>query len=184
MLNNLSSYSLLCCREGFLSSWPSSGPTLQGAQLCAEDPRGGCSFPGTVSQGQRRRRSTSLDLLATMLLMLARMWLAFWAASAHCQLMSSISCPAFHPQESPSPSLQGHSQWLLLPVFTHIWGCPNTGAGPCTWTVWTKYLSSYPFVLPAKADAGRRQHCGICPNHSPQPASADSGEKFRKSFFF
>lgn len=125
MLNNLSSYSLLCCREGFLSSWPSSGPTLQGAQLCAEDPRGGCSFPGMVSQGQRRRRSTSLDLLATMLLMLARMWLAFWAASAHCQLMSSISCPAFHPQESPKSFSAGPLPVASSPSVYSYLGLPQ-----------------------------------------------------------
>ncbi|KAK4832076.1 hypothetical protein QYF61_020632 [Mycteria americana] len=38
-----------------------------------------------------RDRITSLDLLATLLLMQPRIWLAFWAASTHCQLMSSFS---------------------------------------------------------------------------------------------
>ncbi|KAK4831337.1 hypothetical protein QYF61_017468 [Mycteria americana] len=38
-----------------------------------------------------RGRITSLDLLVTLLLMQPRIWLAFWAASAHCWLMLSFS---------------------------------------------------------------------------------------------
>jgi len=34
---------------------------------------------------------TSLDLLATLVLMQPRIQLAFWAGSAHCQLMSNFS---------------------------------------------------------------------------------------------
>ncbi|KAK4812332.1 hypothetical protein QYF61_017109 [Mycteria americana] len=44
-----------------------------------------------LTRAEQRGRITSLDLLATLLFMQPRIWLAFWAASAHCQLTSSFS---------------------------------------------------------------------------------------------
>jgi len=46
---------------------------------CAEGSRAGCRTPGGVyTRGEQRGRITSLDLLATLLLMQPRIWLAFW----------------------------------------------------------------------------------------------------------
>ena len=82
------------CRSGalalgsFLS--PSSGLTPTGpCPSCAEGSTAGCRNPGEVSPEQRGR-IPSLHLLAILLLMQPRTHLAFWAASAHCQLMSSF----------------------------------------------------------------------------------------------
>jgi len=44
-----------------------------------------------LTRAEQRGRVPSLDLLATMLLMQPRVWLAFWAASAHCRVMLSFS---------------------------------------------------------------------------------------------
>jgi len=42
-------------------------------------------------QNRIEGRITSLDLLATLLLMQPKIWWIFWAASTHCQLMASFS---------------------------------------------------------------------------------------------
>jgi len=56
--------------------WLSSGPAPTGPCLsCAEGSRAGCRTPGGVSPEQKGR-ITSLDLLATLLLMQARIQLA------------------------------------------------------------------------------------------------------------
>jgi len=56
-----------------------------------------------------------------------------WCSPIHCwpsglQARTSGSCPAFCPPELPSPSLQSCSQWVLLPVCTHIWDYLNPSA--------------------------------------------------------
>ena len=43
------------------------------------------------TRAEQRGRITSLDLLATLLLMQSSVQLAFWAVSAHCWLMPSFS---------------------------------------------------------------------------------------------
>jgi len=53
----------------------------------------------------------------------------FWYSLGYCwssrmQEHTAGSCLAFCPPEPSSPSLQGCSQWVLLPLCTHIWDCP------------------------------------------------------------
>lgn len=45
--------------------------------------------------------------------------------------------PSFSPTEFSSLPLQGYSQWVLLPVCTHIWDCPDPGVAPWIWICWT-----------------------------------------------
>jgi len=54
------------------------------------------------SHQSRLEGQTPLNLLVTLLLVQLRMLLAFWAASAHCWLMSSFS-----PTSAPKSSLAG-----------------------------------------------------------------------------
>ena len=42
-------------------------------------------------RAEQRGRITSLDLLATLLLMQSRVWFSLWAASTHCRLMLGLS---------------------------------------------------------------------------------------------
>ena len=55
-----------------------------------------------------------------ILLMQPRIWLAFWAVSAHWQLIPSLHSPVL-----PSPSLQGCSQSLHPPAFIDTRDCPD-----------------------------------------------------------
>ena len=72
-------------------------------------------------------RITSLDLLVTLLLMQPRIQVAFWAASAPCLLMLSLS-------------ISQNFQILLFravlkpfsPQPVSAWDCHDPGAGPCT----------------------------------------------------
>jgi len=43
-----------------------------------------------LARAKQRGRIPSLDMLATLLEMQSRIWLAFWAASAHCWVMLSF----------------------------------------------------------------------------------------------
>ncbi|NXW51661.1 FANCC protein, partial [Nyctiprogne leucopyga] len=61
-------------------------------------------FNGLNIQG----RMTSLNLLSTLLLMQPRIWLAFWAVSAHCQLL-----PIF----SSTSTLKSSAGLLSIPSF-------------------------------------------------------------------
>jgi len=45
---------------------------------------------GGLTRAEQRGRITSLDLLATLLLMQPRLRLAFWAVSTHCWVTSSL----------------------------------------------------------------------------------------------
>lgn len=68
----------------------SSKLTLTSPSLfCARDLRSGCSTPGGISWEQRGR-TDFLALLPMLLLVLPRVWLAFWAMRAHCWFMSSF----------------------------------------------------------------------------------------------
>ena len=62
-------------------------------------------------RAEQRGKITSLDLLVTLLSMQPRIWLAFWAASAHCWLMLSLSSA-----DTPNPS-QGCSQAIFSLTF-------------------------------------------------------------------
>ena len=73
-------------------------------------------------------RITSLDLLATLLLMQPRVLLPFWAARTHCWVILS-----FPPTSTP----QGCSQSILHPACISAWDCASPCAGSCTWPCWT-----------------------------------------------
>lgn len=62
--------------------------------------------------------------------------IVFWAGSG--QHVDS-SRPAFHPQETLSPSPQDCFKCLLLPLSAHFWDCHDPTAGSCTWTHWTSW---------------------------------------------
>ena len=65
--------------------WPSSGRSPTAPRLsCTEHSPSGCSAPGEVSQHGAEGQIPSLTLLATLLWMQPRMWLALWAARAQC----------------------------------------------------------------------------------------------------
>ena len=81
-----------------------------------------------------------LALLATHLFIELRMQLAFWSESAHCWLMSIFSSTT-----TPSSSLQGCSQWVVLPFCTHAWDCRDPNSAPCTWPYWTSLGSQAHF---------------------------------------
>jgi len=76
-----------------------------GLQSWMQDSRWG------LTRAEQRSRIASLDLLATLLLMHPRMWLAFWAVSTNWWLMLSFCQPA-----PPSSSAQGCSQYILSPA--------------------------------------------------------------------
>lgn len=61
--------------------------------------------------------------------------MAFWAVNPHYWLMSSFSS-----RRTPTP-LQG-CFWTSTP--THISECLDPGAGPCTWTCWSSWVSHGP----------------------------------------
>ncbi|KAK4807440.1 hypothetical protein QYF61_001991 [Mycteria americana] len=72
------------------------GPPLDPLQqlhvlLVLRTPELDAVLQGGLTRAEQRGRIPSLDLLATLLWMQPRMLLAFWAASAHCRLMSSLS---------------------------------------------------------------------------------------------
>lgn len=54
--------------------------------------------------------------------------LAFWAARAHCWLVSNLSPPV-----SPSPSPWGCSRAMHPAVCADPDGCPKPHTAPCTW---------------------------------------------------
>jgi len=61
-----------------------------------------------LTRAEQRGRITSLDLLAMLLLMKPRIWLAFWAVSAHCQVMLSFRSTST-PKSFSSGLLSIHS---------------------------------------------------------------------------
>jgi len=67
--------------------------------------------PDEISQEQRGR-IISLDLLVTHILMQLGIWLAFWAASTHCQLTLSFSSTNT-PKSFSSGLLSSHSPLKL-----------------------------------------------------------------------
>ena len=61
-----------------------------------------------LTGAEQRSRTTSLNMLATLILMQPRIRLAFWAASARCQLMLNFSSTSTHKSFS-SGLLSSHS---------------------------------------------------------------------------
>jgi len=53
------------------------------------------------------------------------------------QVFAGDSCPAFCLPWPQSPSPYGCYQWVLLPVWTHIWDYCNSSTTPCIWPCWT-----------------------------------------------
>jgi len=94
-----------------------------GLQSWTQDSRWG------LTRVEQRGRITSLNLLAMLLLMQPRIWLAFWAASTQCRLVSGFSSTS----TPPSPSPQSCSQSVLCPASICAWNCPSPWGGPCTW---------------------------------------------------
>ncbi|XP_042668901.1 dnaJ homolog subfamily B member 13 isoform X1 [Centrocercus urophasianus] len=82
---------------------PSSGPTAPHLS-CAGGPRPECSAP---HEGRQRETIPSQPTAPSV----GAALLAFWAASAHCCL---VSC--FSPPEPPHPTPQGCSEGVLLSV--------------------------------------------------------------------
>lgn len=118
--------SLCLHRRGIPDPWPdriwaSSGHILKASCLsCARSPRAEHSTPSGVSPEQRDK-ITSLDLLATPLLMQSEIWLTFWATSAHDWLRIIFHAPIF-----PSPSQDCFAS-IWLPVCVNIAGYPDPG---------------------------------------------------------
>lgn len=56
----------------------------------------------------------------------ARTWLAFWAATAHWQVVVSFSLTHQHPQVLLFRAVSPFSAW----------NCPNPHAGACSWPCW------------------------------------------------
>jgi len=71
-----------------------------------------------------------------------RIWLAFWAASAHCQLMYNFSSTSI-PKSS-----QDCSQSIHPPGSTDTGDHPDPGAGPCTWLVELYEVSIGALLMP------------------------------------
>lgn len=70
------------------------------------------------------------------------------------------SCPVFYPPEYPSHSPQGCFQSLLPRAFIDTGGCPDPGAGPCTWPCWTSWHSYEVLILMLKLElCGNFPHC-------------------------
>ncbi|KAK4829642.1 hypothetical protein QYF61_005935 [Mycteria americana] len=100
------------------------GPPLDSLQqlhvlLVLRAPELDAALQGGLTRAEQRGRIPSLALLATLLWMQPRIRLAFWAASAHCQVMlsfSSTNTPKSFSSGLPSiPSLPSLYLCLGLP---------------------------------------------------------------------
>lgn len=98
--SSLNNPTLSACFQGrgvpslWSALWPSSGPTPTGPYLsCAGNPRARHSTLGRVWAEQSRAEgyNPSLDMLSMLLLLQPWTELPFWAASAHYQVISSLS---------------------------------------------------------------------------------------------
>jgi len=78
------------------------------------------------------------------------------------QERTAASCPAFCLPGIPSPSPQGCSQWVLLPVRTHIWDCLDPSATPCTWPWWTSFGSCGPTFQTCPGPSGWHSFLLLC----------------------
>ena len=83
-----------------------------------------------------------------------RIQLAFWAAGAHCWLMSSFS-----PTSTPKSFSAGLVSLFIPQPVLKFGGCPDPRAGPCNWLCWTSWGSHRPI---SRACLGPS---GWCPVH-------------------
>lgn len=96
------------CPSSVASSWP----TLAGLCLfCTEDPRPGWSTPSAVSEGHSRRTESTpfYSIQDTVSLLDCKLTLM-----AHVQIF-----------------VHQNTQWVLLEVCTHVWGCHDPVSGLC-----------------------------------------------------
>lgn len=79
-------------------------------------------------------RIKSHNLLEIFFSMYPRIHLTFWAAGAHCQLLSNFS--------SNTISKNFSADMFLMPSSCIETGaCPSLGATPCTWHTWVHSFS-------------------------------------------
>jgi len=131
-LTSPSSPSLSCQQRGSspcIIAGASSGPAPTAPALsCAEGSRAGRRTSVGSHQSGAEGHNPLPCPVPTLLGMQPGAWLAFWAASAHCQVMDSFSSPS-----TPKSFSTGLPSIPSPPACMDTRGCSNPGAGPCTW---------------------------------------------------
>lgn len=104
--------------------------SLQQIHVCLVqgNPRTGNSALSGVSQKRRRGWELSPSTCCLPLLVQPRIWLAFWPAGTHCQLLSS-----FYFTRIPKSSSVACFKYIQPTICADTGDCPSPGVRSCTW---------------------------------------------------